>query len=212
MHHAPCLIVALAYLLSPTTVLALPVVVEVPAHAQYCITSNPIGADQYAKADVRDALFDTLSQKVETAVQAQAETMGVPFVDNVRQAPVAAPGTAPDVTIKVCAVVAQAVAPLLNPHPEQLAKKTVAAMVCDTANLDDCDKDVEAALRASPGGSATKPISFRTRQALSSDTTTSAIVAALTDTTLIRLREAPAGNGVATAYPTNFAVVSAEFN
>ena len=204
-----------------------PIKVTVPGHIQYCVSSNTIPGREYAKPEIRNAVFDAMSGKIEQAgLTAKALTIGVPFVDGVtRTSSATATATDPDephatYLVRVCAVIPSTFAsgfPAegVSPVPE----RDVSANLCEVNDLDECRRSLESAVRATMGATSTTSVFLRTRQALSSDTSPPSLAAALSDDTIIVLREeeqaTPTGAQPPAAapkpgVPADFAVVSGE--
>lgn len=198
-----------------------PTLVSVPAHVQYCQSSNAIIGSQYAKPEIRDGVFDTISERIKQAgLTARTLTIGVPFVDEIKRTP--SPGATPtdpdelnaSYVVRICSVVPAdkaAAFPAAGVMP--VAAKQVYATLCYASDLEECRRVVNTTvLSAQPVGGA-KRVLLRTRQALSSDGAPGSLSAALSDVTLIKLRESDAPAGPATpppAAPVDYAVVSGE--
>jgi hypothetical protein len=201
-----------------------PAPVVVPAHVQYCVTSNAILGSEYAKPATRNTVFDAISERIEQAgLAARALTIGVPFVDDVRRTPSPHATSSNDdeanatYVVRVCAVVpADSEAAFAVEGITHVAARSVYASLCYVSDLDECRRKVEAAVQGTLGANGTKPVLLRTRQALSSDASPQSLAAALSDSTIIVLREkdqsvtpgtAPAARP---AVPADLAVVSGE--
>lgn len=204
-----------------------PIKVSVPEHTQYCLSSNAIPGSDYSKPEIRNAVFDAISGKIEQAgLTAKALTIGVPYVDGVTRTP-SATATATDAdephasyVVRVCAVIPSA---LTSAFPADgtspVPARDVMASLCQVTDLDECRRAVEGAVRATTGANNSSTVLLRTRQALSTDASPPSLAAALDDDTLIVLREEqqtrPPGAQTPAAAPkpgppTDLAVVSGE--
>jgi hypothetical protein len=199
----------------------------VPAHFQYCAFSAEISGSEYAKVDSRSTVFDAMSDNIELAGQtAGALTIGVPFVDDVHRTP--SPKATPTdddeanatYKVRVCAVVPPDKASAFPATTvTQVAARSVYASLCPVTDLDECQRKVEEVVKATFGTGSTKQVLLRTRQALSSDASSQNLAAALSDSTMIVLRDKdqsaapgapPAAPTVPPAVPADQAVVSGE--
>ncbi len=204
-----------------------PIKVSVPQHMQYCVSSNMIPGSDYSKPEIRNAIFDAMSEKIEQAgLAARALTIGIPFVDSVTRTPSAtATATAPDephasYVVRVCAVIPPAFASAFPPEgTSQVAARDVLASLCQATDLDECRRSVEGAVRATTGTTSSTSVLLRTRQALSSDASPAVLAPALSDDTMIVLREkeqtTPPGAQTPAAAPSpgvpaDLAIVSGE--
>lgn len=204
-----------------------PTVVAVPPHLQYCASSNPIVGSDYAKPETRKIVFDAISDRLEQAgLTARALSIGVPFVDEIHRAPSPKATPANDdeanatYVIRICSIIpSDKVAAFPVAGIANVPAKTVIAVLCDVAGLDECRRSVEAAVLALPGGNPSKRVLLRTRQALSTDAAPQSLAAALSDSSMIILREndqvqgrAPQGGGNPSSIPTDLAVISGELS
>lgn len=197
-----------------------PTPVSVPAHVQYCARSNPIAGSDYAKPDTRKMVFDAISDKIEQiGLTARALSIGVPFVDEINRTPSpnATPGDDDEAkatyVIRICSVIPQdKVAAFPAAGVVNVQERSVIAILCEVADLDECRRNVQGAVQALPGSSPTKPALLRTRQALSTDGSPQSLAAALSDFSIVVLREKeePQGRIAPSSIPTDLAVVSGE--
>jgi hypothetical protein len=197
-----------------------PVQINVPPYIQYCSATNPILGSDYAKPEIRSAAFDLISDQVEKAgLTARALAIGVPFVDSVARTPSSHATPADDdeanatYVVRICSVVpADKAAAFPSAGIEHVAARSVYANLCDSADLDECRRKVEASVQAT---NPSTQVLLRTRQALSSDASPPSLIAAMTDSSLIVLRTndpagAPPPPAAAPSAPPDLAIVSGE--
>ena len=226
MTRSILLAVILEMAVSPSiAVAATPVAVTLPSIQRFCVQSQPVDASNFDLQEVRDALSDKLNSQLQsTALGAGLSTVGVPYADSIVTTPApqapsvpVSPGgptaatAQPTVTVKECMVVPPAGrAALPAAGLETVPAHEVYATLCQADQIAACQRDLETAIRANHSSSAdaARSVVFRTRQAISTAGDSNSLIAALTDFTLIVLRDdatKPATVGQAVVESAEFA-------
>lgn len=174
-----------------------PVRVPLPNTPLWCVSSQPIEI-QKDQGGIRfgDLIFQQLYLRLQDkALAASIPSIGIPFLESASTAtptaPPASSASAPapveKVSLRVCAIVPPGLeAPPPGVEAVQRIATDVVAAVCDQANAKDCETSLADYLKIQLklSDDNIRKVQWRTSQALSPDTSASAIAAGLTDFSL----------------------------